>query len=44
MNCELDEIKKVMKMNLGEWELLRMIIVYMREKEIEVVKKKEELS
>ncbi|XP_061940332.1 kinase D-interacting substrate of 220 kDa isoform X3 [Apis cerana] len=34
LHCELQELKKVLKMAFGDWELFRMVIVSLRELEI----------
>ncbi|XP_017763227.1 PREDICTED: kinase D-interacting substrate of 220 kDa isoform X5 [Eufriesea mexicana] len=34
LHCELQELKKVLKMAFGDWELFRMVIVSLRELEV----------
>ncbi|KAJ1531607.1 hypothetical protein ONE63_000279 [Megalurothrips usitatus] len=33
LHCDLDELKKVLKMSFGDWELFRMLAVTLRERE-----------
>ncbi|XP_034241377.1 kinase D-interacting substrate of 220 kDa B isoform X3 [Thrips palmi] len=34
LHCDLDELKKVLKMSFGDWELFRMLAVALREREM----------
>ncbi|KAK3930848.1 Kinase D-interacting substrate of 220 kDa [Frankliniella fusca] len=34
LHCDLDELKKVLKMSFGDWELFRMLAVALREREL----------
>lgn len=40
--CDLDELKKVMQMNFGDWELFRMVLVSLREHEVTSITQMEE--
>ncbi|XP_021938085.1 kinase D-interacting substrate of 220 kDa isoform X3 [Zootermopsis nevadensis] len=44
LHCDLDELKKVLQMNFGDWELFRMLVVSLREQELAVVTHQEELG
>ncbi|XP_023721158.1 kinase D-interacting substrate of 220 kDa B isoform X5 [Cryptotermes secundus] len=44
LHCDLDELKRVLQMNFGDWELFRMLIVSLREQELAVITHQEELS
>ncbi|KAJ9575075.1 hypothetical protein L9F63_007736, partial [Diploptera punctata] len=44
LHCNLDELKKVLQMNFGDWELFRMLIVSLREQELCVISHQEELN
>ncbi|XP_033219182.1 kinase D-interacting substrate of 220 kDa isoform X2 [Belonocnema kinseyi] len=34
LHCDLQELKKVLKMSFGDWELFRMVVVSLREQEL----------
>lgn len=34
MHCDLQELKNVLRMSFGDWEIFRMIIVSLREQEL----------
>lgn len=34
LHCDLEELKKLMRMNFGDWEMFRVTIVSMREHEM----------
>ncbi|KAK7871770.1 hypothetical protein R5R35_014036 [Gryllus longicercus] len=34
LHCDLDELKKVLKMNFGDWEMFRMVITSLRDSEL----------
>uniref|UniRef100_A0A1B6DF02 Uncharacterized protein n=2 Tax=Clastoptera arizonana TaxID=38151 RepID=A0A1B6DF02_9HEMI len=44
LHCDLDELKKVVQMNFGDWELFRMVIVSLREHEVMSITQQEETS
>ncbi|XP_025831088.1 kinase D-interacting substrate of 220 kDa B-like [Agrilus planipennis] len=37
LHCDLDELKKILKMNFGDWEIFKMLIVSLREQELSSV-------
>nr|CAD7404607.1 unnamed protein product [Timema poppensis] len=44
LHCDLEELKKVLQMNFGDWELFRMIVVSLREQELTCFSHQEELN
>ncbi|KAK9732317.1 Ankyrin repeats (3 copies) [Popillia japonica] len=42
LHCDLDELKKILKMNFGDWEMFRVMIVSLREHEMTTVIKQDE--
>nr|CAD7439792.1 unnamed protein product [Timema bartmani] len=44
LHCDLEELKKVLRMNFGDWELFRMIVVSLREQELTCFSHQEELN
>ncbi|XP_026671715.1 kinase D-interacting substrate of 220 kDa B isoform X3 [Ceratina calcarata] len=44
LHCDLEELKKVVKMSFGDWELFRMVIVSLRELELSTFTTHEEGS
>ncbi|KAI4462246.1 ankyrin repeat-containing [Holotrichia oblita] len=42
IHCDLDELKKLLKMNFGDWEMFRVMIVSLREHEMTSVIKQDE--
>lgn len=42
LHCDLDELKKLLNMNFGDWEMFRVLIVSMRGQEMISVRKKKE--
>ncbi|XP_046390035.1 kinase D-interacting substrate of 220 kDa B isoform X2 [Ischnura elegans] len=44
MHCDLDELKKVLKMNFGDWELFRMLVIALREQECVSVTQTDEVG
>ncbi|XP_047348706.1 kinase D-interacting substrate of 220 kDa isoform X3 [Vespa velutina] len=44
VHCDLQELKKVLKMAFGDWELFRMIIVSLREFEVSSIGTQDETS
>ncbi|KAI4495270.1 hypothetical protein M0804_001471 [Polistes exclamans] len=44
LHCDLQELKKVLKMSFGDWELFRMIIVSLRELELTSFTNQDETS
>lgn len=44
LHCDLDELKQVLKMNFGDWEMFRVLIVSLREHELTSVVKQDEMK
>ncbi|PSN34444.1 hypothetical protein C0J52_21643 [Blattella germanica] len=44
LHCDLDELKKVLQMNFGDWELFRMLVVSLREQELTSFSHQEEMN
>ncbi|XP_071446780.1 kinase D-interacting substrate of 220 kDa B [Hetaerina americana] len=44
LHCDLDDLKKVLKMNFGDWELFRMLVVALREQECVSVTQTDEVG
>lgn len=44
LHCDLDELKSVLKMSFGDWEMFRVCIVSLREHELTSVVKQDEQS
>ncbi|XP_049858446.1 kinase D-interacting substrate of 220 kDa B isoform X1 [Schistocerca gregaria] len=44
LHCDLEELKKVLQMSFGDWELFRMLIVSLRETEFYGPNQQEELT
>ncbi|KAL2720804.1 kinase D-interacting substrate of 220 kDa isoform X5 [Vespula squamosa] len=44
LHCDMQELKKVLKMAFGDWELFRMIIVSLRELEVSSIGTQDETS
>ncbi|XP_069672913.1 kinase D-interacting substrate of 220 kDa B isoform X3 [Periplaneta americana] len=44
LHCDLDDLKRVLQMNFGDWELFRMLIVSLREQELSIITHQEELN
>lgn len=42
LHCDLDELKKLLHMNFGDWEMFKVVIVSMREHELTSVMKQDE--
>lgn len=42
LHCDLDELKKLLNMNFGDWEMFKVVIVSMREHEVTSVMKQDE--
>lgn len=42
LHCDLDELKKLLKMSFGDWEMFKVVIVSMREHEVTSVMKQDE--
>lgn len=42
LHCDLDELKKLLKMTFGDWEMFKVVIVSMREHELTSVMKQDE--
>ncbi|XP_024945713.1 kinase D-interacting substrate of 220 kDa isoform X2 [Cephus cinctus] len=42
LHCDMQELKKVLKMSFGDWELFRMVVVSLREAELSSVTTHEE--
>ncbi|KRT81831.1 hypothetical protein AMK59_5196 [Oryctes borbonicus] len=42
LHCDLDELKKLLKMNFGDWEMFRVMIVSLREHEMTSVIRQDE--
>lgn len=42
LHCDLDELKKLLKMNFGDWEMFRVLIVSLREQEMTSVIRQDE--
>ncbi|XP_069165232.1 kinase D-interacting substrate of 220 kDa B isoform X2 [Procambarus clarkii] len=35
LHCDLDDLKKVLNMNFGDWELFRMLVLTLRDREVD---------
>ncbi|KAL0272477.1 UNVERIFIED_CONTAM: hypothetical protein PYX00_005429 [Menopon gallinae] len=44
IHCDMNELKKVMKMNFGDWELFKVIVISLREQELSYVTQAEEAT
>lgn len=44
IHCDLDELKKLLNMSFGDWEMFKVVIVSMREHELTSVMKQDESS
>lgn len=42
IHCDLDELKKLLKMNFGDWEMFKVMIVSLREHEMTTVLRQDE--
>lgn len=42
LHCDLDELKKLLHMSFGDWEMFKVVIVSMREHEVTSVMKQDE--
>lgn len=42
LHCDLDELKKVLRMSFGDWEMFRVLIVSLREHELTSVMRQDE--
>lgn len=42
LHCDLDELKKLLKMTFGDWEMFRVMIVSLREHEMTTVVRQDE--
>nr|XP_018906405.1 PREDICTED: kinase D-interacting substrate of 220 kDa-like isoform X3 [Bemisia tabaci] len=43
LHCDLDELKKILSMNFGDWELFKITIVSLRAQEMTLVSQQDEL-
>lgn len=42
IHCDLDELKKLLKMSFGDWELFKVAIVSLREQELTTLLKQDD--
>lgn len=42
LHCDLDELKKLLKMTFGDWEMFKVMIVSLREHELTTLIKQDE--
>lgn len=42
LHCDMDELKKLLRMNFGDWEMFRVMIVSLRQQEMTVVMRQDE--
>lgn len=36
-HCDLEDLKKVLGMNFGDWELFKVLVIYLRDKEMNML-------
>ncbi|CAH1185599.1 unnamed protein product [Phyllotreta striolata] len=44
LHCDLDELKKLLKMSFGDWEMFKVMLVILREQEISSVLRQDEIK
>ncbi|XP_072386697.1 uncharacterized protein Arms isoform X3 [Diabrotica undecimpunctata] len=44
LHCDIEELKKLLKMNFGDWEMFKVMLVILREQEIASVLHQEEIK